>query len=247
MRLDVYLTDRGYVKSRTSAQRLIEGGYVSVDGKVIVKSSYQTEESAAVSVFDNTEYVSRGGYKLMGAIDAFGIEVKDKVAVDIGASSGGFTDCLLQNGAKFVYAIDSGKGQLAEKISSDARVESRESVNARYISKNDFDRKIDIAVMDVSFISQTLILPAVFDILETGGELVSLIKPQFEVGRGGVGKNGIVKDEKNRVMAKNKVCQFAKELGFDLIGITESPIKGGDGNTEYLAYFKKTEIIGLRY
>lgn len=239
MRLDVYLAENGFAKSRTAATKLIEDGCVSVNGKTIKKASYQTDENVLVTVNDNMKYVSRGGYKLEGALDAFCIDVKGKIAIDIGASSGGFTDCLLQRGASFVYAIDSGRGQLAEKILSDTRVESRENVNARYMGKKDFKMEIDIAVMDVSFISQTLILPSVFAILKPGAELVSLIKPQFEVGRNGVGKNGIVKDEKVRRSAKERVCGFAESIGFSLVGTVESPIKGGDGNIEYLAYFRK--------
>ncbi len=243
MRLDVFLYEKNKTASRSRAKELIEKGAVSVDGKVISKPSFEISDDASedlVEIAVNTDkYVSRGGYKLEGALLAFSLDVRDKIALDVGASTGGFTDCLLKNGAKKVYAVDSGKNQLVESLRRDDRVVVYENYNARYMKKEDFSDAIDIVVMDVSFISQTLILPQIADVLSLGGELVSLIKPQFEVGRANVGKNGIVKSEKARKNAVDNVCNNASKLGLRLYKCIESPIKGGDGNIEFLAYFKK--------
>ena len=243
MRLDVFLYEKNKTASRSRAKELIEKGAVSVNGKVISKPSFEIPEDASDDVVEiavNTDkYVSRGGYKLEGALLSFSLDVKGKVALDVGASTGGFTDCLLKNGAKMVYAVDSGKNQLVDSLRHDDRVVVYENYNARYMEKTDFSETIDIVVMDVSFISQTLILPRIADVLSLNGELVSLIKPQFEVGRANIGKNGIVKSEKTRKNAIDNVCSVASELGLKLYKCIESPIKGGDGNIEFLAYFKK--------
>ena len=229
--------------SRSRAKELIQNGAVSLDGKIIQKPSYEIPED-----FDQTKirvdeaqnkYVSRGGYKLEAAINHFKLDCKDKVSLDVGASTGGFTDCLLESNVRKVYAVDSGTAQLSSKLLLNERVVSIENYNARFMKKEDFADKIDLVVIDVSFISQTLILPQIASLLEKGGELVSLIKPQFEVGKDFVGKKGVVKDEKARQTAIKKVCDFARELNFELMGIMKSPIEGGDGNIEYLAYFKK--------
>ena len=239
MRMDIYMADAGYAESRTAAKNLILEGMVFVNGKRIDKPSYQVSGTEEIQVEDNRRFVSRGGEKLSFAIEFFKIDVQGKTAIDIGASSGGFTDCLLQNGARFVYAIDSGTNQLVKSLREDERVESRENCNARYLKKEDFDKKTDIAVMDVSFISQKLILPTIYNLLDGEGILISLIKPQFEVGRSGIGKGGIVKDDKLRETAKGEVIKFAENIGFICVGTTISPIKGGDGNMEYLACFRK--------
>ena len=243
MRLDVFLYEKNKTVSRSRAKELIEKGAIKINGKTILKPSFEVPDDMSENLLEiavNTDkYVSRGGYKLEGAILSFFIDVDGKVALDIGASTGGFTDCLLKNGAKKVYAVDSGKNQLVDSLRVDNRVVVYENYNARYMKKSDFADAIDIVVMDVSFISQTLIIPQIVDVLSIGGELVSLIKPQFEVGRANVGKNGIVKSEKARKFAIDNVCKVASQYGLLLYKCIESPIKGGDGNIEFLAYFKK--------
>ncbi len=241
MRSDLYLLEYGYVKSRQSAKNLIEGGRVTVDGRVLSKPAEQIDGGLEHTVeIIKEKYVCRGGYKLEAALDAFPGETDPQgaVCIDIGASTGGFTDCLLQRGAAKVYAIDSGHGQLDGGLEADDRVISIEGYNARNLKAEDFPEAADMAVMDVSFISQTLILPSIPKVLKPGGVLVSLIKPQFEVGREGVGKGGIVKNIKKRDEAVRRVTDFAAGCGFALIGKLESPIKGGDGNTEFLAVFR---------
>jgi 23S rRNA (cytidine1920-2'-O)/16S rRNA (cytidine1409-2'-O)-methyltransferase len=185
------------------------------------------------------KYASRGGLKLEGALDHFGLDPKGAYAIDIGASSGGFTDCLLKRGAHHVIAVDSGSGQMVEGLRRDDRVTVIENFNARYMSPNDFEYVPNLAVMDVSFISAKLIINAVMTILADGGNFICLIKPQFEVGRSGLNKKGIVKNDSLRKNAVNDVLEFANCCGFKLLGIMESPILGGDGNTEYLAHFQK--------
>lgn len=239
MRADVYLFNNGYTKSREEAQRLIKSGCVCVNGKIISKPSFTIEGEAVISVDNPFAYVSRGGDKLCAALDAFQISVKGRRCVDIGASTGGFTDCLLQHGAVKVYAIDSGTDQLVASLKSSPLVVSMENVNARYLRADDIPERCDLCVMDVSFISQTLIYPAVADILPQGGELVSLVKPQFEAGKSNVGKHGIVKDEKVRQSVLTNIIQQAHLHGLEYVSHITSPIKGGDGNTEYLAYFIK--------
>lgn len=239
-RLDVYLAENGLCESRSKAQDLIKGGKVSVNGKPADKPSMQIEDTDSVSI-DNEgvcPYVSRGGLKLKGALDSFKFAPKDLVCIDIGASTGGFTDCLLKHGAKRVYAVDSGSSQLHASLKQDDRVISLENTNARYLTDSDFREKMDLAVMDVSFISQTKLYPAVASVLNEGGTLISLIKPQFEVGRDGIGKGGIVKDEKLRRNAVEGVISVAKTFGLENEGLIISPIKGGDGNTEYMAIFR---------
>lgn len=243
MRLDLFLFESGLVSSRTEAKNFILEGAVSVLGKVIKKPSFEVEpETADVSVDKSSKkYASRAGLKLEAALDRFSISPSGMCALDIGASSGGFTDCLLERGAAHVIAVDSGYGQLVERLREDSRVTVFENYNARYMSPEDFDVKPDMAVMDVSFISATYIIPAVAKVLSGGGIFVCLIKPQFEVGKTHLGKGGIVKSEKLRRSAVDSVTSCAISVGFSLIGIIESPIKGGDGNVEYLAYFKKKE------
>ena len=241
MRLDVYLCERGLAQSRTEAKSLILAGAVKVNGKTVSKPSFDIFDADAEVFVDKSskKYVSRGGIKLEAALDAFGISVDGVFAIDVGASSGGFTDCLLQRGAAHVIAVDSGSDQLVRSIRTDSRVTSIENYNARFMKASDFEYLPNFAVMDVSFISATYIIPSLFECLTGGAGFVCLIKPQFEVGRANIGKGGIVKDEKIRKKAVNDVVLFAQNVGFEFLGSVCSPISGGDGNTEYLAYFKK--------
>ncbi len=241
MRLDVFLAERGFCQSRTEAKNLINAGAVEYLGKVIKKASFDISEDAKEVKVDRSSirFVSRGGEKLAFALSEFGINVLGRSALDVGASSGGFTDCLLQNGASRVLSVDAGTGQLAEALRRDPRVSVFEGYNARYMKRDDFDYVPDLAVMDVSFISATLILPALYETLSEKADFVCLIKPQFEVGKSGLGKGGIVKDEKARKNAVTKVSDFAKELGFEVVSVIRSPILGGDGNVEYLAHLRK--------
>lgn len=247
MRADLYLFKYGYTESRQKAQNYISCGYVAVDGKVIKNSSTQIDENSDHTVLLETtdKYVSRGGIKLETALDAFGIDVKGAVCIDIGASTGGFTDCLLQHGASSVIAVDAGHGQLHKKLLEDRRVVSFEGVNARELSLERLNsiagetvNAPDIAVMDVSFISQTMIIPNTAKLLRPGGSFITLIKPQFEAGREALDKKGIVKKAEYRYRAVMRVLLCAFEAGFALYGITRSAIAGGDGNIEYLAYLK---------
>lgn len=249
MRLDIEVFNRGIAASRSRARALIEAGSVSVNGTVVTKPSFECSESDAVELTGAPiEYVSRGGYKLAAALDAFnigtdasaGIDVTGMVAADIGASTGGFTECLLLRGARRVYAIDSGRGQLADSLRADPRVVSLEGVNARNLTADMLGERCDIAVMDVSFISQTKLHDVVAGLLLPGGIYISLIKPQFEVGRENVGKGGIVRDEHARQLATQSVIKSAERAGFACRGVIESPITGGDGNIEYLACFMLT-------
>ena len=226
--------------SRTEAKSLIQAGAVTVDGTAVNKPSYEVCEGSTVLVDRSSKkYVSRGGLKLEGALAAFDVKIEGRLALDVGASSGGFTDCLLTRGAKHVIAVDSGSGQMAPSLRTDERVTNIENFNARYMSREDLEYVPEVAVMDVSFISARLILPAVYNCLASGGDFVCLIKPQFEVGRSGVGKGGIVKDDRLRRQAVSDVCEVAEALGFATVGVVKSPIEGGDGNVEFLAHFKK--------
>ena len=240
MRLDVYLADNSLVNSRTDAKNFIMAGSVTVDGKVIKKPAFVISGSENIIVdTSGKKFASRGGLKLEAAIDEFKIDPTGLVALDVGASSGGFTDCLLQRGASRVISVDSGSGQMIQRLREDSRVTVIENFNARYMSKDDFDVIPEIVVMDVSFISAKLIIPAVYSVLAEGGGFVCLIKPQFEVGRSGLNKKGIVKNDLLRKAAVDDVIQSAIALGFTCHGLIESPILGGDGNMEYLGYFKK--------
>jgi 23S rRNA (cytidine1920-2'-O)/16S rRNA (cytidine1409-2'-O)-methyltransferase len=240
-RLDVYLTERGDTESRSRAQELIKSGSVIVNGKTITKASFPVEDGDDVTLLREQvcPYVSRGGYKLEAALKGFVVDVRDLVCADIGASSGGFTDCLLQHGAKRVYAIDSGSGQLHPALLRDERVISRENCNARYLSENELPEAVDLMVMDVSFISQTKLYGAIVSRMKDGALLLSLIKPQFEVGRSGVGKGGIVRDEAKRKEAVETVVSCAEAFGLHCEAVIPSPIRGGDGNVEFLACFQK--------
>ena len=240
MRADVFLFKCGIAKSRSHAAALIASG-VTINGVKIQKPSAdippETEKSA-IAVLSPTEYVGRGGIKLRHALKMFGINAHGLIAVDLGASTGGFTDCLLRSGAKKVYAVDVGHDQLDMSLRADSRVVNIEGKNARTLTKNDFPDKIDIVTSDLSFISQALVYGAVSDVLCDGGSFISLIKPQFEAGREALDKKGIVKKAEYRYRAVMRVLLCAFEAGFALYGITRSAIAGGDGNIEYLAYFK---------
>lgn len=241
MRADIYLMRFHYAESRQKAQILIKNGAVSIDGRLISKASEDIDELSEhkvdVELSEADRYVSRGAIKLVGALDGFDISPNGCVCIDIGASTGGFTDCLLKKGAARVYAFDSGRDQLHPKLLSDSRVVSKEGFNARYLSFDDVGEMCDIAVMDVSFISQTMIIPRIPAILKSEGVFVGLIKPQFEAGRDALGKNGIVKDSGSRLKAAVRVVECAASFGLQCRGFMRSPIKGGDGNEEYLACF----------
>ena len=242
MRLDRAIVLRGLTDSRAKAASVIAEGRVTVNGKIVTKAAFETEETDVVSIAPSEEdYVSRAGRKLASALDAFGISPEGKTVVDVGASTGGFTDCLLRRGADFVYAVDVGTGQLSPSLARHPKVRNMEKTNARTLTKDSFDRPVDMAVMDVSFISQSLLYPAVSSLLPSGGPLVTLVKPQFEVGPEGVGKNGIVRDPDGKRIREimKKLTAEAERSGLAFERMTDSPIPGGDGNREYLALFRK--------
>ena len=240
MRLDIFLTERGFAESRSRAKRLIESGAVLLNGATVTKPGLEVlPEEAKVTVREE-RFVGRGGEKLLGALKCFDIDPKGLTALDIGASTGGFTDCLLQNGAAHVTALDAGCGQLHPKLLADARVTNMEKYNARDLSPLDVGQ-VSLVVMDVSFISQTYILPHIPDVLLPGGQVLTLIKPQFEAGRDALNKKGIVKNAKDRIRAIRRVLQCGAESGLSCCGLAQSPILGGDGNEEYLAYWRRGE------
>jgi 23S rRNA (cytidine1920-2'-O)/16S rRNA (cytidine1409-2'-O)-methyltransferase len=234
-RLDVLVVDRGLAESRAKAQALILAGQVVVGEQRVDKPGAQVPVDAELRLKGEVlPYVSRGGLKLKGAMERFGLDVRGRVGADIGASTGGFTDCLLQEGAVRVHAIDVGYGQLHEKLRKDPRVRSRERVNARYLTAEDLPEKVGVVVIDVSFISLTQVLPAVLPFLEPGGLLVALVKPQFEVGRERIGKGGVVRDAAARQEAIDTVVAFAREQGLTVRGVMDSPVPGPAGNVEAL-------------
>jgi 23S rRNA (cytidine1920-2'-O)/16S rRNA (cytidine1409-2'-O)-methyltransferase len=234
-RLDTVLVERGLTETRARARAVIMAGSVYVDGVRTDKAGALVAEGSGVEVRDTSlKYVSRGGLKLEAALEEFGIDPSGWVAADIGASTGGFTDCLLKSGAAKVYAIDVGYGQLDWKLRQDPRVIIKEKLNARYIKPDDISEPVDIVVIDVSFISLTMIIPPALALLKPGGVLVALIKPQFEVGKGEVGKGGIVRDEVKRMEAVDKIRGHVQSLGLGLLGVIPSPIEGAEGNKEFL-------------
>ena len=234
-RLDVALVERGLAETRSKAQSLIMARRVLVNGQHVDKAGAGVggDDEVAIEALEHP-WVGRGGMKLAHALAELGIVVRGKICADIGASTGGFTDVLLQNGAARVYAVDVGYGQLDASLRNDSRVVVREKVNARYLGPDDFDDEIGFVSIDVSFISLTLILPAVVKFLR--GELVALIKPQFEVGKADLGKGGIVRDAAKRDAAVQAVVAFARGLGFEVHGVIESPVKGAEGNIELLMF-----------
>lgn len=237
MRLDVYLTAHSYAPSRTRAQELISGGYVTVNGKNIRKPSYDMDISCEYTI-DITgrphPYVGRGGLKLEAALQTFSVSVTGAVCADIGASTGGFTDCLLRHGASRVFAVDAGVDQLDASLRADARVVNLERTNARNLTPEMFGCLCDVAVADVSFISQTYILPNIHSVLRTGGIYIGLIKPQFECGRQALDRHGIVKDAEMHLAAIRRVLSSASAVGLRCQSVMASPITGGDGNREFL-------------
>ena len=239
MRLDLYLVERGYAESRTKAQYLISRESVTVDGRVVTKASFDVDGKVVSVIGDGLKYVSRGALKLEAAVKLFAIDPSGCKCVDIGSSTGGFTDCLLQCGAEKVFCVDSGTDQLHDSLRSDPRVTLREQFNARDLTRADVGYEADLVVMDVSFISQTVLYKNVRDILAYNGVFISLIKPQFEAGKDHIGKGGIVKNKKVHVRVIEKIIECAKEHGLFITDLAVSPIKGGDGNTEYLACFSK--------
>ena len=240
MRIDVYLAENRLTQSRQRARVLIEEGKVTVDGVTVKKPSYQIEGEHTVTVLDDLPYVGRGGLKLAGALDAFGLDVSGMRALDVGASTGGFTDCLLQRGAQKVIAVDAGEGQLAGKLLVDARVTSLERTNARELTMQMIGGEaVDLIVMDVSFISATYILPRFPALMGKSGHAICLIKPQFEVGRSMLGKGGIVKDAAAHRYAIERVLESGRGVGLSAVGLIPSPIEGGDGNREFLVHFVK--------
>ena len=239
-RLDVYLVEQGLCESRQQAQRCIRAGEVKVDEAIIDKPGTPIKEGAVVVLKQKSPYVSRGGEKLAKAIAEFGVEVRDRICLDGGISTGGFTDCLLQNGAKQVYGIDVGYGQVAWKIRQDPRVILRERTNLRHLTPHDLytesAQRPDLGVMDVSFISLTKVLPAFWNLMTAARECILLVKPQFEVGRERIGKKGVVRDPKDHASAIWQVYLTAQQLGWQPKGLTWSPIQGPAGNIEYLLW-----------
>ncbi len=235
-RIDVYLVEKKLAESRQKAQALIAGGSVKVNSITVKKPSYQVEEGADVSVVEQLKYVGRGGYKLEGALRAFDLNLKDLVCADIGASTGGFTDCMLQNGARRVYAIDSGHGQLDPRLDAHPDVINLEGYNIRNFP-SDTISPVDFAAVDLSFISLTLVFEPICRLMKENASAVFLIKPQFEAGREWVGK-GIVQNPKVHQAVLEKTILAAKEAGFMPFGLIPSPITGGDGNIEFLLYVK---------
>jgi len=239
-RLDKAIVARGLAASRERAQGLIAAGLVLIDGQPAEKPSQPVGEEAEIVVTGEAyPYVSRGGVKMEAALKHFRINVSGYRCLDVGASTGGFADCFLQRGAAHVIAVDVGHGQLAPKLAADPRVELREGVNARYLSPEQFPHKFDLAAVDVSFISLTLVLPAVAPLLRPGGFLIALVKPEFEAGREAVGPRGIVRSAAARQRALDKIIQFGKrDLGLQFRGAMRSPLAGGSGNREFIVCFR---------
>ena len=242
IRLDVYLTENGLAPSREKAKAIIMSGIVFVDEQKCDKAGMTVSSDQKIEVRGNTlRYVSRGGLKLEKAIQSFPIKLDDTICMDVGASTGGFTDCMLQNGAKKVYAVDVGYGQLAWSLRTDECVINMERTNIRHVTGEQVSEALDFVSIDVAFISLGLVLPVVHNLLKDGGEVVALIKPQFEAGKEKVGKKGVVRDPQVHEEVVRKVCTIAEEIGFGVLGLEFSPVKGPEGNIEYLAYLKKGE------
>lgn len=240
-RLDLRLVQLGLVTGRDKAKAVIMAGTVYVNGQKADKAGFEVSEEDKIELRGETlRYVSRGGLKLEKAMESFPITIDGTVCMDIGASTGGFTDCMLQNGAKKVYAIDVGYGQLAWKLRTDDRVVNLERTNFRHVTNEQVPDPVDFASVDVSFISLTLILPPALSLLAEGGQMVCLIKPQFEAGKGLVGKKGVVKDPQIHKDVIVKVIDFAHQNGFSVLGLTYSPVKGPEGNIEYLVHLQKS-------
>ena len=242
IRIDKLLVEQGMADSRAKAHAMVMAGVVLVDEKRVSKPSESFTADAIIRIKGDSpesRYVGRGGLKLEAALNAFQIDPAGFVCIDVGSSTGGFTDCLLQHGADRVIAVDAGTNQLVWSLRTDPRVEVREKTNARDLTLNDFDMRFDLAVMDVSFISVTKIIPAIISLLTPAGRMIVLIKPQFEVGRGEVGKGGIVRDPEKHERVVAEVNAFAESLGLKVRGLIESPILGAEGNKEFLALYAR--------
>ena len=238
-RLDILIVNKGLAASREKAKAIIMSGIVYVDGQKEDKAGSMFEETANIEVRGATlKYVSRGGLKLEKAMTHFGVQLKDKICMDVGSSTGGFTDCMLQNGAVKVYAVDVGHGQLDWKLRNDPRVVCMEKTNIRYVTPEDIPDRIQFASIDVSFISLTKVLDPVKELLTEDGQIVCLIKPQFEAGREKVGKKGVVREKSTHLEVIESVIAFAKSIGFGILNLEFSPIKGPEGNIEYLLYLQ---------
>ncbi len=241
-RIDELMVESGFSDSLKNAQALIMSGIVLVNEQRVDKPSETFSSEAIIRIKGETEkhrYVGRGGLKLERALETFHMQSNEYVCLDVGASTGGFTDCLLQNGAKKVVAVDVGTNQIVWKLRNDKRVEVRENTNARYLKPEDFTEKFDLIVMDVSFISVTKIFPALLPLLQNDGKIISLIKPQFEVEKGEVGKGGIVRETEKHEKVLKRVNEIAEQIGLIVIGLIESPILGADGNKEFLVLYEK--------
>ncbi len=242
-RLDLYLAEKNFCPSRESAKALIKDGKIKVNGTIQTKASFSVTDEDLVEIEGETlKYVSRGGLKLEKAINAFSLSLEGKTAIDIGASTGGFTDCMLQNGALKVYAIDVGSDQLAEKLLKDERVVNMEKTNIRNVTVSDISHEVDFASIDVAFISLKLVLPVAYNLLKNDGELVALIKPQFEAGKENIGKKGVVKGKDIHEAVVKNIVSFSEETGFNVKKLDFSPIRGPEGNIEYLMYCIKEPV-----
>ena len=245
-RLDVLLTEQGYAENRTKAQAIIMSGIVYADGQKADKPGTAYEETVSIEVRGGAcPYVSRGGLKLEKALRDFGVKPEGFVCSDSGASTGGFTDCLLQQGAKKVFAIDVGYGQLDWKIRSDPRVVVMEKTNIRYVTPEQLGEPLDLSVVDVSFISLKIVLPAIRALLKPTGQVLCLIKPQFEAGREKVGKKGVVREKSTHVEVLQGFVELADSLGFHILGLTYSPVKGPEGNIEFLGHLSLNDVPGI--
>ena len=242
-RLDVLLTEKGLAPTREKAKSIIMAGLVYIGDEKYDKAGATVDENADITVRGNhLKYVSRGGLKLEKAVSEFELDLNDKICMDVGASTGGFTDCMLQNGAKRVYSVDVGYGQLAWSLRTDERVVNLERTNIRYVTEEQVPEKLDFSSVDVAFISLKLVLPVVYKLLKDDGACVALIKPQFEAGREKVGKKGVVRERSTHIEVIENVLQFTRDIGFFVQSVTFSPIKGPEGNIEYLMYIKKQGI-----
>lgn len=243
-RLDKILFEKGLVHSRERARALIMEGRVSVDERVIDKPGTKVDFESQIKIAeDNYNYVSRGGKKLEGALNAFAINPEGMVVIDVGASTGGFTDCIIQRGAKKVYAVDVGYGQLAWKLQKDSRVINLERRNVRYLKREEIGEEVDLILIDTSFISIEKFIPHLLQFLKIGGHIISLIKPQFEVGKGEVEKGGVVRNPMLHQKVIERISKFCKGIGLDILGVVESPLKGPKGNKEFFIYLRKGETL----
>ncbi|NLJ57508.1 MAG: TlyA family RNA methyltransferase [Tissierellia bacterium] len=246
-RLDVYLYNKGYVDSRAKSKQLILNNSVFVDDKLVRKPSFKVSDHANIRINEKLNFVSRGYIKIEKAIKLFDINIKNKIAVDVGASTGGFTDYLLKNGAEKVYAVDVGHGQLHSSLRKNPRVINLENTNFRYIDTSIFSDNIDIVTVDVSFISLKYILPKIVEISHENTDIVALVKPQFEAGKNKIGKKGIVKDKKIHLEVLNNFSVFCRQNNLAILNIDYSPIKGADGNIEYISHLKKTIVDEINF